>query len=188
MKDILLKENETGKLYARGYDKDGRALMYMRPGNENTHDETNNMRHLVFHLEKTIACSEKNGQSKICLVIDYLGFQLRNAPPMSTSRRTLDILQKHYPERMHRAYICNPPFVFRTFWSLIQPFIDPVTKQKICFCSGKKGFAKIVDDMGGEDKAKHLEKCAGGTEDVRAYDTTEFLLELPFDAAFDEAN
>ena len=113
MSAIIQKENETSKLYVRGYDKDGRALLYMRPAKENTQDAVNNMRHLVWNLEKAIACSAKNGRSKICIIIDYDEFQLRHAPPMSTSRYTLDILQKHYPERMHKAYICNPPFVFR---------------------------------------------------------------------------
>lgn len=115
MTPVIQKENETSKLYVRGYDKEGRALLYMRPAKENTHETSpiNNMRHLVWNLEKAIACSAKNGQSKVCIVIDYDQFQLRHAPPMSTSRYTLDILQKHYPERMHKAYICNPPFVFR---------------------------------------------------------------------------
>lgn len=113
MTPIMEKENETCKLYVRGYDNEGRALLYMRPAKENTQDAVNNMRHLTWNLEKAIACSAKNGRSKVCIIIDYDEFSLRHAPPLSTSRYTLDILQKHYPERMHKAYICNPPFVFR---------------------------------------------------------------------------
>jgi len=113
MTPIIEKENETSKLYVRGYDKEGRALLYMRPSKENTNDMVNNMRHLVWNLEKAIACSSKEGRSKVCIVIDYDGFSLRHAPSLSASRYSLDILQKHYPERMHKAYICNPPFVFR---------------------------------------------------------------------------
>ena len=186
MAAIISKENETGKIYVRGYDKDGRALMYMRPGRENTvGQEQNNMRHLVFQLEKAIACSRKHDMGKICLVIDYDGFTLRNAPPFSASRRTLEILQHHYPERMYRAYVCNPPFLFRSFWALIKPFVDPVTKQKICFCSGKAGMAQIVDDVGGPTKARHLEPCAGGTDPLREFNSYEYL-HLPFDLTFDE--
>ena len=175
-------------MYCRGYDKEGRVIVYMRPGNENTKDEQNQLRHLVFQLEKAIACSSSKGRSKLCIVIDYEGFSIRKAPPMSTSRRTLDILQNHYPERMHRAYICNPPFIFRSFWTLIQPFIDPVTKEKICFCSGKSGMERIVRDMGGpEIAAQMLEPCAGGTKaNQRQFDSHEYLRKLPFDAAFDE--
>ncbi|KAG7358391.1 CRAL-TRIO domain containing protein [Nitzschia inconspicua] len=183
---ILTHETETGKIYARGYDKDGRACMYMRPGNENTMNEDNNMRHLAYQIEKAIACSNKNGHGKICLIIDYEGFTLSKAPPMSTTKKTLDMLQKHYAERMYRAYVCNPPLYFRSFWALIKPFVDPITKQKVCFCSGKKGLHQIVDDMGGPEKAKlHLEKCAGGVADLRAFDNIEYL-NLPFNVAFDE--
>jgi hypothetical protein len=188
MAATIQKENETGKMYVRGYDKSGRAILYMRPCKENTtNQEDNNMRHLVFQLEKAIACSFQNKKAKICLIIDYEGFKLRHSPPMSTSRRTLDILQKHYPERLHRSYVCNPPFIFRSFWVLIKPFVDPVTKRKICFCSGKQGMAQIRDDMGGENSpgAKHLEPCAGGTDTLRDFDSVDYLT-LPFHVAFDE--
>jgi CRAL/TRIO domain len=113
MTSVIQQENETCKIYVRGYDQDGRALLYMRPAKENTKDAVNNVRHVVWNLEKAIACSSKQGRSKICIVIDYDGFALLHAPPFSTSRYILEILQNHYPERMHKAYICNPPFVFR---------------------------------------------------------------------------
>ena len=185
---ILTEETETGKIYIRGYDKDGRACMYMRPGNENTDDTDNNMRHLVFQLEKAVACSNKNGHGKICLIIDYEGFQVSKAPPMSTTRQVLQILQQHYAERMYRAYVCNPPLYFRTFYAIIKPFVDPVTKQKVCFCSGKQGMNQIVDDMGGRERAmRHLEKCAGGVEKLRPFDNLEYL-NAPFNHAFDEQN
>jgi hypothetical protein len=60
MASVIKRENETGKIYIRGYDDGGRACMYMRPGRENCYDsEYNNLAHLVFQLEKAIACSEK---------------------------------------------------------------------------------------------------------------------------------
>jgi hypothetical protein len=182
---ILRQENESGKLYVRGYDKDGRALLYMRPGKENTNQHVNNMRHLVYHMEKAVACSASRGQSKICIVIDYDGFKLRHAPPMSTSRFTLDVLQKHYPERLHRGYICNPPWIFQGFWKLVYPFIDPVTKQKICFCTSSKDFQKVMDDMGGPEQATHLEECAGGTHPTLEFNSSEYLT-LPLDVTFGE--
>ena len=160
-------------------------MMYMRPGNENTLHENNNMRHLVFQIEKAVACSVKNGHGKICLVIDYDGFSITKTPSMSASKRTLSILQDHYCERMYRAYICNPPFVFRSFYNVIKPFVDPVTKQKVCWCVGKNGLDQIVEDVGGQDKADVLlEACLGGG-DVRDFDSVEYNL-LPLNMAFDE--
>ena len=43
----IRKENETGKLYVRGFDKDGSCLLYMKPRFENTHNHEGNLRHLV---------------------------------------------------------------------------------------------------------------------------------------------
>lgn len=178
MRDIIRKENETGKIYVRGFDKEGRVGMYMRPHHENTHNELNNMRHLVFNLERAVACTgRKSGYEKVNLMIDYAGYRLRDTPPLSTSRYTLDILQKHYPERMFKAYVINPPIVFRTFWTIIKPFLDPVTKEKIVFCHGKAGVEKISErfDLGA------VEKCAGGSANSD-FDSTKYL-SLPFDEA-----
>ena len=44
--EVIARENETGKIYCRGYDKQGRAILYLTPGKENSTDEYNNMRHL----------------------------------------------------------------------------------------------------------------------------------------------
>lgn len=190
METVLRRENETGKIYVRGYDAEGRALMYMRPARENTHQEEHNMQHLVWNMEKAIACTRTKSQQlgaeppleKFNLVIDYEGFKLRNAPPMSTAKYTLEILQKHYPERLYRAYVLNPPLVFRTFWTLIRPFVDPVTKQKIVFCTGKAGMAQLTDAV---TDVHQLEPVAGGPNSVREFLSKEYV-ELPFDVSFGE--
>ena len=185
---IIRLENETGKLYVRGHDKGCRSLLYMRPSAENTNVELDNLRHLVYNLEKAIACTTKregNEDGMICLIIDYEGFQMRHAPSMSTARKTLNILQHHYPERMYRVYLCNPPLLFRTVWAMVKPFVDPVTKEKICFCHGEKGLARIQEDM--EGFHHYLEPCAGGNAEtpIRAFQSKEYL-SLPFDVSFDE--
>lgn len=183
-------ENSAGKVYVRGYDRQGRALIYMRPARENSTNERNQMRHLVWNIEKAIAVTAKKSKEltgvaleKYNLVIDYDGFKLMNAPPLSTSKYTLDILQKHYPERMYRAYLIHPPAVFNIFWKLVRPFIDPVTKEKVVFCTGKHGLQKFTDAVG--PFVHKLEKDCGGPGPVREFDSAEYL-NLPFDVSFDE--
>ena len=181
--NIISQENQTGKIYCRGYDKDGRAILYLTPGLENSTNEINNMRHLVYHLERAIACSRRHsGRQKVCIVIGYQGFKLSNAPPLSTVKHTLTILQGHYPERMHRAYICDPPFVFRTFWNIIKHFVDPATLEKIAFCHGKEGQKLLERDF----NTMTTERCAGGKMKLRDFCSKEFLFDTPFDRTFDE--
>lgn len=183
-RDILLQEGATGKIVVRGYDKHGRAVVYMKPGRENTNHELNNMRHLVWNMEKAIAVTKKKGFSKIVFVIDYKGFSLFNAPPLSTSKYTLEIMQRHYPERCERFYLTNPPFIFKATWAAVKPFIDPHTKQKIVFCSGESGIAQLVKELGGD--TNKLEGCAGGTNsDLKEFDVEEYF-NLPMDEGFDD--
>jgi hypothetical protein len=192
--EIMCLENKTGKIYVRGYDKQGRALIYMNSSKNNTKDEVNNMRHLVWNLERAIACTARTSQQvtghsleKYNLLIDFQNFRLRDSPPISTTKFTLDILQKHYPERMHRAYVLHPPFAFTLFWNLIQAFIDPTTKEKIVLCT-KKNLHRLHENV--PDITK-LEACcilSGDRADgavVREFVSKEYC-ELPMDISFDE--
>jgi len=201
-RSILLHENETGKMYSRGIDKNGRASTYMRPHYENTNNALNNMRHLVYQLERAVAITErasltsqnnndKNGNKKdgrqqhlekINLLIDFGGFRIRDSPPMATSKWTIDILQHHYPERLHRAYILNPGFVFRVFIPMVRPFLDPVTKDKICLCSGAAATKMLV---GRDYDLSTMEESAGGEEDgVKPFDSKTYLMDIPFDQPY----
>jgi hypothetical protein len=84
---------------------------------------------------------------------------------------------------MYRAYICDPPLVFRTFWSIIKHFVDPATLEKIAFCTGKEGKVLLERDF----DTSTTEQQAGGTEKLREFDSREFLFRTPFDCTFDEA-
>ena len=76
----------------------------------------------------------------------------------------------------------NTPVLFRTFWSMVKPFLDPVTKDKIVFCSGKKGRSVMEENF----DLSILEKEAFGTdEDLKPYDGQEYF-STPFDTVFDE--
>ena len=193
LEKIIKFEGETGKIYVRGYDKDGRAVVYMDNSRANSDNVIDNMRHLVWNLEKAFACTARKSiekgatrpLEKYCLAINFIGFQLSAAPSLSVSKFTLEILQTHYPERMHRAYVLNPPLSFRVFWNLVKPFIDPVTKSKIVFCSpGSEGMKQFHREMGPENLDK-LEPFAGGTKKVKDYDAQEYF-GLPMDVTFAE--
>ena len=138
-KETIEFENETGKTYIRGYDNEGHVILYMKPRNENSKSHDGNLKHVVYNLEKAIACMEATThQQKMVLLIDYDGFSMSNAPPMKTSKATfLTILQDHYPERLFRAYVIKPLTIFYGFFKLISPFIDPVTKAKIVMITNK---------------------------------------------------
>lgn len=103
--NIIAHENETGKIYSRGYDKDGRCILYLTPGRENSMDEINNMRHLVYHLERAIACTRrKSGRQKVCIVIGYQGFKLVSYSKKNSSRNPIICCLIIYAMTIHRFY------------------------------------------------------------------------------------
>lgn len=64
-------------------------------------------------------------------MIDYAD-KAKN-PSFSTARTVLHILQTHYPERLGAAVITHLPWLLHTFYKLITPFIDPLTRTKMIF-------------------------------------------------------
>lgn len=72
------------------------------------------------HVESmAILCNMKQGAGK--------------SPSVGQARSFLSIVQTHYPERLGRALVMNVPWMVWTFFKLINPFIDPVTKEKMKF-------------------------------------------------------
>mmetsp|Transcript_13586 Transcript_13586/g.13163 ORF Transcript_13586/g.13163 Transcript_13586/m.13163 type:complete len:260 (-) Transcript_13586:91-870(-) len=169
--DIIQKENTTGKIYIRGFSKAGQPLMYMTPRNENTNDHDGNLKHLVYHMERICAISEAadNGNDKIILLIDYDGYKL-GSTPMKTSKETLSILQNHYPERLKCAYCIRPPWIFNAFFTLISPFIDPLTKAKVKLLKGDDARIQLLKEIHGAV----LETSVGG-EDKRPFNSKMYL-------------
>eukprot|EP00981_Chlorochromonas_danica_P007290 scaffold1636_cov165-Ochromonas_danica.AAC.14 len=172
-KDIITTENATGKSYVRGFDKVGHPIIIMRPACENTFQYEGNMKHLVYTMERAVACMDSTGQEKLSLVIDYTRYSLSTAPPLKTARETLTILQDHYPERLYRAYCIYPPFIFWAFFKMVSPFIDPVTKNKIVMVTSSE-MVKADNQFFREIDRKTLEAAVGG-EDTRLFDSATYL-------------
>lgn len=170
---VLEKECATGKTFVLpGEDREGRAILVMRNKNENTKDHDGNVAHLVYQMERSVKAATQKRKETWCLVIDFEGYSVFNAPPMRTSRATLSIMQDHYPERLHRAYLVDAPWLFHGFFKLISPFIDPVTKRKIVFVKGDA--ARRASVLARDFDLANLEKCVGGTSDY-AYDAAAYL-------------
>jgi len=66
-----------------------------------------------------------------------LCFDLRNMTMQSMDYEVLkvliSILQTKYPETMHRILIIESPYFFQACWTIIRPWLDPVTASKVTF-------------------------------------------------------
>lgn len=113
-------------------DRQGQAVIVMRPGLENSSDPVGNVRYLVYTLERAAALS-KNG--KYTVIVDYLtgNVSVSTSPSFSVMRETTHILQHHYPERLGSMFLYDAPKFILGMLKMLRPFIDPVTREKLFF-------------------------------------------------------
>ncbi|WFD30341.1 4-nitrophenylphosphatase [Malassezia sp. CBS 17886] len=130
--DEVAPEAVTGKHILTGYDREGRPILYLRPGRENTKPGPRQIRYMVWSLERGIDLMLP-GQDTLTIVVDFEGASLSTMPSLSTARHVANILQHHYVERLGRAFVCNTPRVVNAFFTALSPFLDPITKDKIRF-------------------------------------------------------
>mmetsp|Transcript_40396 Transcript_40396/g.114370 ORF Transcript_40396/g.114370 Transcript_40396/m.114370 type:complete len:269 (-) Transcript_40396:1339-2145(-) len=159
--ETIEAEAKTGKLFNMELqDNEGRHVLVMRPACENTSSHEGQIRNLIYMMETTCFQADEDESVQITILQDFVGYSLRNAPPMKTTRETLAILQNHYPERLKASLMYRAPSMFSMLWRGISPFIDPVTYKKIIFL--EKG-SKEKEAMGKYFDMEHLEPAFGGS-------------------------
>ncbi|KAF9260883.1 CRAL/TRIO domain-containing protein [Marasmius fiardii PR-910] len=130
--DEIKIEDESGKILIDGFDKDGRPIIYMRPGRQNTETSPRQLRHLVWCLERAKDLMPP-GQESLVIIVDYKSTTLRTNPSISVASKVLTILQQHYVETLGRAIVVRLPMLLSFFYKGISPFLDPVTRDKMRF-------------------------------------------------------
>ncbi|KAK4632058.1 CRAL-TRIO domain-containing protein [Fulvia fulva] len=130
--DYISPENETGKQVQLGFDNDGRPCLYLNPGKQNTKMSDRQIHHLCYMLDRTIDMMPA-GVENSALIINFQGAASGTVPSVGQARAVLNILQGHNPERLGKALISKTPWYVNTFFKLVSPFIDPVTREKMKF-------------------------------------------------------
>lgn len=129
-KVLLRRELETGKNFVYGKSKEGRPIVYLFLGKENTWDPTGNTIALVYTLERAIRSMSVNITDTVCM-IDCQGLGMMNSPSTTFLGMIIDILGRHYPRRNGQIFICNVSSTFYFIWNVISLSLSDVTKKKI---------------------------------------------------------
>lgn len=99
-------ENQTGKQYVLGFDRNGRPCLYLNPAKQNTEKSPRQIQHLVFMVERVIDLMGP-GQDTLALLVDFASSTTSSNPNIAQGRQVLSILQGHYPERLGRSLVTN---------------------------------------------------------------------------------
>ena len=107
------------------------------------------------------------------LVADLKTFPDTVEPALPLQIQCLTLVQAHYPERMGRAVVGHAPAMFWLMWKAVTPFIDPVTKAKVAFCTtdagvreetaAHMGLEQLYETLGGSKPDHELDVAEGET-------------------------
>lgn len=170
--------------YVQGYDRDGRSTFVFEPHRVTNHDDEWTLKQHVYTLERAIACSKAPDQT-VNAVVNFKGFSVRHhAPPTHIGQQFLTTLRHHYTGHVHRIVIVDAPLTFWCLWTLFQPFIGRKTKHKIQFVSSEVQKRRVLGELYEPNQATPW-MLPDGTK-TREWNAKEYLLDTPFDRAFDE--
>ncbi|KAL6721764.1 Phosphatidylinositol transfer protein (PITP) [Lecanora helva] len=130
--DYISEENASGKQMILGYDNECRPCLYQIPSRQNTKKSERQIHHLVFMLEAAIDLTPP-GTETLALLIDFKDARKGDNASPGQGRQVISILQNHYPERLGRACMKDLPWIIWGFFKIINPFIDPLTREKMVF-------------------------------------------------------
>ncbi|WVZ18317.1 hypothetical protein V8G54_005639, partial [Vigna mungo] len=140
-------EAKTGLLYKPNYhDKYGRSVLVMRPCLQNSKSTQGQIKHFVYCMESAILNLAPN-QEQVVWLVDFQGFKLSNIS-VKVARETAHVVQEYYPKRLGLAILYNAPMIFQPFFSMVKPFLETETRNKIKFgYSNDHSTKKIMEDL-----------------------------------------
>ncbi|KAK9814045.1 hypothetical protein WJX73_010170 [Symbiochloris irregularis] len=151
--DSIRRPLEEHKVFLQGCDTHGRPVILVL-GQRHftaTRDLTETLQLIIYALDNTVALSDLtlNPDQQIICLFDLGGVRMRNVD-VAALRMVFDLVQNHYPEHLAAMWFLNAPFVFRTAWRGISPFIQPSTREKIAFLEGERGRETLQTNISGK--------------------------------------
>jgi hypothetical protein len=128
--EYIEPEAKDGKGFIFGYDTHSRPAIYINPSKLSTEESHHTIQFIIWMLEHAFDLMGP-GVETLALLVDYAD-NTRN-PSFGLCRTALNIIQTHYPERLDLALIAHLPWILNAFITVLTPFMDPYTRQKLVF-------------------------------------------------------
>ena len=108
-------------------------------------------------LKGEISKKVKQQRYKHTIIVDLggAGSGLLNGKRRNTIKKVIDIGGNYFPESLWKMYVINTPWVLKAGWSMVKPWIHPVTIAKINICGAPKDAIKKMQENDGCVIARH---------------------------------
>ncbi|KXS18027.1 CRAL/TRIO domain-containing protein [Gonapodya prolifera JEL478] len=114
-----------------GWDDVGRPILYGCQKRMAYPDVEASLVHVFYNIEKSLRSTRSSGQ--FIYFVDFNGFDFQEALKARYAIRFLMTFADHYPERLGRMVLVNPPSVFQMFYNAAKVFADQRTMNKVLF-------------------------------------------------------
>lgn len=150
---------QQDKLFLQGTDKQGRGIIILQARKHTLSESSAQQRYICYVLDGAIALANtaSNPDAKVVAIFELLGISLANCDAVGL-KNIFSLLNSHYVERLSTLYMRGAPSIFWGLWSVVSPFIDPVTRKKVVFVAAGDN-QTLLDACGPEVLPPHL----GGT-------------------------
>jgi hypothetical protein len=149
--DEIRDELNAEKFFIQGHDKLGRpiALVFAAKHISSKKNAEKYKRAVTYFLDKLIA-SMPPGEEKFVVISDLKDLKYKNLDVRGLLA-AFHFMQAYYPERLGKVYALHTPGLFWSFWKMVEPFLDDVTKAKIVFVEDDKIEATLLKDISKEE-------------------------------------
>ncbi|EDQ84455.1 uncharacterized protein MONBRDRAFT_34692 [Monosiga brevicollis MX1] len=122
--------------------------------------------------------SDKLGEQryKYSLIVDLKGsgMNILYGQKKAVIQKVFSVGADFFPESLWKIYVINAPFVFRTVWAMIKPWIHPITQAKVNMLGSASAAVKKMQEDGLELDA--IPTFLGGT--CEPAETFDKLIEM----------
>jgi len=102
--------------------------------------------------KQTDKMGARSYKSVVIMDMQDFGFKHMGTSFYNAIKAILTIDQYYYPETLYKLFIINAPFSFRTLWSVIKPWLHPLTQSRIQLVGGPKEYLPKLKEIMDEDQ------------------------------------
>jgi hypothetical protein len=101
----------------------------------------------IYTADRSTAATEflsMGREERSYAVMDFNGFDSKNAPPFQAQVTAATLLQQLYPERLQTLVMVEPPFWLRTLLTMLGPFLSAGITARIKHATGEVRERKVL--------------------------------------------
>ena len=143
------------KIFVKNFDKNGRPLVWVIAARHDSSDRNIEVMKdfIIATIIGALEANKNDRDERFSIVFDLSQFGLA-CMDYEVVKLLVETLQMNFPDVLEVAYVVDAPFIFNACWAIIKPWLDPVTVNKVNFCTveelAEDNGIEVVPDYGAE--------------------------------------